>query len=202
MKKTNGANRRRNYFINKSFQTKFILKFCILVIVAAIISSVMIYRFSSGSVTTVFEDSRLQIKPSTQFIMPALIVGSLLSIILVGVATIIIVLFMSHKIAGPLYKLQNSIVRMGEGDISFYVDFRTGDEVKKLSDDFNMTLRRLNSLLLEIKECSRELSAQCVEFKDVKQKNQLEGIGELLDRMEKSSNKLLDSVHKFKLRAQ
>jgi methyl-accepting chemotaxis protein len=202
MKKASDANRRRNYFINKKFQTKFILKFCTLVVLAAVILSAMIYRFSSDSVTTVFEDSRLQIKPSTQFIMPALILGSFLSIILIGVATIIIVLFMSHKIAGPLYKLENSIIRLGESDLSFYVDFRTGDEMKKLSDDFNTTLRRLNSSILEMRDYTRELGALCVEMKDFKDKNQVEGMDEFLDRMEKSSNKLLESIHKFKLRAQ
>ncbi|MBN1871029.1 MAG: methyl-accepting chemotaxis protein [Candidatus Omnitrophica bacterium] len=200
MKKTNGANRRSNYFINKPFQTMFIIKFCVLVVIATLIFSFMIYRFSTDSVTTVFENSRLQIKPSTQFIMPALIAGGFLSVILVGIATIIVVLFMSHRIAGPLYKLEKSIVRLGEGDLSFYVDFRAGDEMKKLAEAFNMTSRRLNTLLLEMKTNIREVAAICAELKDVANKNQVKGLGEIVEKIEKTSNQLIENIHKFNLR--
>lgn len=149
-------NRRKNYFIKKEFQTKFIMKFCVLVTLTAIISAFLVYLFLSHSVTTVFENSRIMIKPSTEFIMPGLILSSLISIILVSVATIIVVLFISHRIAGPLYKLENSLERMGEGDISFDISFRKGDEARVLSEVFNKSRRRLNGMINAIKKDFKE----------------------------------------------
>lgn len=140
-------NRRRNYFIKREFQARFILKFCILVALTALISSVVIYRFSSESVTTVFENSRLLIKPSTEFIMPGLILSSFISVILVGIATVIVVLFVSHKIAGPLYKIEKSLGRIADGDLSFDVYLRKTDEAKMLAEAFNNAARSLNNLL-------------------------------------------------------
>ncbi|MDD5680173.1 MAG: methyl-accepting chemotaxis protein [Candidatus Omnitrophica bacterium] len=149
-------NRRKNYFIKKEFQTKFIMKFCVLVTLTAIISAFLVYLFLSHSVTTVFENSRIMIKPSTEFIMPGLILSSLISIVLVSVATIIVVLFISHRIAGPLYKLEDSLERMGEGDISFDISFRKGDEARVLSEVFNKSRRRLNGMISAIKKDFKE----------------------------------------------
>ena len=37
MEKTKAANQRKNYFIEKSFQTKFIFKFCLLLVLAGLV---------------------------------------------------------------------------------------------------------------------------------------------------------------------
>ena len=149
-------NRRKNYFIKKEFQAKFILKFCALVMLTAVISSVLIYLFLSHSVITVFENSKITIKTSTEFIMPGLMLSSLISVILVSLATVIIVLFISHRIAGPLYRLENSLEKMGEGDLSFDVYFRKNDETRALSEAFNKTRQRLNGMISDIKKNSKE----------------------------------------------
>ena len=149
-------NRRKNYFIKREFQTKFILKFCALVALTALISAIVVYLFLSRSVTTVFENSKIVIKPSTEFVMPGLILSSLVSILLVSLATIVTVLFISHRIAGPLYKLENSLERMAEGDLSFDISLRKNDETKTLSEAFNRTRRRLNGMISGIKKDLRE----------------------------------------------
>ena len=161
-------NRRKNYFIKKEFQAKFILKFCALVMLTATISAVLIYLFLSHSVTTVFENSKIIIKTSTEFIMPGLILSSLVSVVLVSLATIIVVLFMSHRIAGPLYKLENSLEKMGEGDLSFDISFRKNDEARVLSEVFNKTRQRLNSMISGIKKSlkeGRDVSEKLEKFK-------------------------------------
>lgn len=161
-------NRRKNYFIKKEFQTKFILKFCSLVMLTAAISAVLIYLFSSHSVTTVFENSKIAIKTSAEFIMPGLILSALVSAGLVSLATIIVVLFISHRIAGPLYKLESSLEKMGGGDLSFDISFRKNDEMRAISEGFNKTRRRLNGMVSGIKKSlkeGRDVGEKLEEFK-------------------------------------
>ena len=161
-------NRRKNYFIKKEFQAKFILKFCALVMLTATISSVLIYLFLSHSVTTVFENSKITIKTSTEFIMPGLILSTLVSVVLVSLATIIVVLFISHRIAGPLYKLESSLEKLGEGDLSFDIYFRKNDEARVLSEVFNKTRQRLNNMISSIKKSlkeGRDVSEKIEKFK-------------------------------------
>lgn len=196
-------NRRKNYFINKKFQTEFILKFCMLVIFAAVISAVIIYHFSSQSVTTVFENSRLAIKPSTEFIMPGLILSSLISVALIGIATSIVVLFVSHRIAGPLYKLESSLERMGSGDISFDIHFRARDETRRLAEVFNATSRGLNGFIGDVKAESAHLNSAIDELRDLVEKTPKEQHAELMDIVKKITvinNRLNVGLNRFRLR--
>lgn len=195
--------RRKNYFIKKEFQTKFILKFCMLVILTALISAFVIYYFSSRSVTTIFENSRLTIKPSTEFIMPGLILSSLISVILVGIATVVVVLFVSHSIAGPLYKLENSLERLANGDVSFNIQFRRKDEMKRLAQVFNVASQNLNSLISNAKAESVQLDSVIKELKTVVEKTPKEQQGNLSESIEKLEivkSHLSEKLNKFRLR--
>lgn len=195
--------RRKNYFIKKEFQTKFILKFCMLVILTALISAFVIYYFSSRSVTTIFENSRLTIKPSTEFIMPGLILSSLISVILVGMATVVVVLFVSHSIAGPLYKLENSLERIANGDVSFDIQFRKKDEMKRLAQVFNVASQSLNSLISNAKAESDQLDSVIKELKTVVEKTpkeQQENLNESIEKLEIVKSRLSEKLNKFRLR--
>jgi len=203
MEKSNSQNRRRNYFINKKFQTRFILKFCILVLLTALISAFVIYHFSSRSVTTVFENSRLTIRPSTEFIMPGLILSSLISVVLVGIATIIVVLSISHKIAGPLYKLEDSLEKMAKGDVSFNISFRKGDEAKRLAEVFNTASRGINNLIGNVKTESAHLDSAVIELKGLSEKllkDEQVDFKKAIEKIEMVNNRLTEKLNKFRLK--
>lgn len=194
-------NRRKNYFIKKEFQSKFILKFCGLVALTALISAFLVYGFLRNSATTVFENSRLVIKSSTEFIMPGLILSSLVSIALVGIATIIVVLFISHRIAGPLYKMEDSLEKMGECDLSFDISFRKGDEARVLSDIFNVTRRKLNGIISDIKRELNKLSLEAGEVRKIGDgiTPESKAAKKALDDLENSNAILREKIEKFKL---
>ena len=196
-------NRRRNYFIKKEFQAKFILRFCLLVVLAAAISSFAIYRFSAQSVTTVFENSRLIIKPSTEFIIPGLILSTLVSVVLVGLATIVVVLFVSHRIAGPLYKIEASLERVAGGDMDFEVNFRKGDEVQKLAEIFNTASQGLSNMIGDVKSDSGRVASAIDKLKVMVDKLPKEGQADLkggIRELGVASNNLNEKLNKFRLK--
>ncbi len=101
--------RRRIRIVKMKFQRDFILKFCGVLILSALIIAGIVFWLSAASMTTVFENSRLVIKTTADFLLPLLIASSLVAIIAAGTLTIIITLFISHRIAGPLYRLEKDI---------------------------------------------------------------------------------------------
>ena len=195
-------NKRRNYFIKKEFQTKFILKFCILVVLTALISAFLIYRFSGSTVTTVFKNSRIKIVPSAKFIMPGLILSSLISVTLVGIATIIVVMFVSHRIAGPLYKLESLLERMASGDVSFDIHLRKKDEVEKLAEALGRAVHGLNELLCGAKEESTQLNSVIKELKVLSEKGPAMPVDskKAIEKLEAAKSNLDDKLNKFRLR--
>ena len=66
--------RRKKYFINKGFQVEFVLKFCGLVALGCVIFGVALYVLSKNTLTTSFENSRLVVKSTADYLLPGLLV--------------------------------------------------------------------------------------------------------------------------------
>lgn len=152
-------NRRRQYFIDKKFQTKFMVKFASLVVIAAAISGIIVYLMARSTVTTSFENSRLVIKSTADFILPSVLLSGAIVIISVGLATILIALFTSHKIAGPLYRLERDIKEVSSGNLQMRFSLRKSDEMKSLADGLNAMVDALKDDVINIKKASSEIEA-------------------------------------------
>ena len=152
-------NRRRNYYIDKEFQTIFILKFCSLIAIGSIISGLIVYAMSRATVTTTFVNSRLTIKSTADFILPAVLLSGAVVIVLIGLATIIMTLFISHKIAGPLYRLDKDVQEITAGNLRVVFRLRTGDELKPLVGSMNNMTNTLRTRITEAKNGLKELES-------------------------------------------
>lgn len=150
-------NRRRNYFIKKKFQANFILKFCSLVVAGSILSGLIIYLMSKSTVTTVFENSRLSIKSTADFILPAVLLSSLMVIVVIGLAAIIITLLVSHKIAGPLYRMEKDVHEVASGNLKKRFNLRCTDELKLLAESLDGMAQNLRQGVDDIKSAVSEL---------------------------------------------
>lgn len=157
---TGQRNRRKNYFIKREFQTKFILKFCGLLILASVISGLILYLFSRGTATTTFVNSRLSIMSTVDYILPVLIGSSLIAVVLVSIATAVLVKYLSHRIAGPLVKIEKSVREVGEGNLNLKIALRSTDEISKQAECFNEMIGKLKTHLLEIKARARDLGRE------------------------------------------
>jgi methyl-accepting chemotaxis protein len=151
--------RRRNYYIKKEFQRNFILKFCALVAVGSLISGLIIYAMSRATLTTTFENSRLAIKSTADFILPAVLLSSALVIILIGIATTIVALFTSHKIAGPLYRMDKDVQEVATGNLKMRFNLRAGDELKALAVSLDIMAHNLREAIGGIKSSVGELES-------------------------------------------
>lgn len=150
MKETKEArvNRRRNYFIEKSFQTRFILKFCMLVLIGGLLTIGILYFLAMRSTTVSIVNSSVVVKSTADFLLPILIQTVLVVMVLLSIATIIVTLFVSHKIAGPLYRLKKAMHDFGEGDFNTQINLRRFDQLKNLAEEFNSMVKKLKEKFL------------------------------------------------------
>ena len=58
----------------------------------------------------------------------------------------VIVLFISHRIAGPLCRLKQCMEKVGQGDFSVRLQFRKHDAVDDVADSFNKMVDNLRKL--------------------------------------------------------
>lgn len=166
----NFKNRRRNYYIDKEFQTIFILKFCSLIVIGSVISGLIIYAMSRTTVTTTFENSRLAIKSTADFILPAVLLSSVVVILLIGLATIVMTLFISHKIAGPLYRLDKDVQEITAGNLKVVFRLRTGDELKPLVGSMNAMTGAIRERIAEARSALEALESSSGLSSEAKEK--------------------------------
>lgn len=152
-------NRRRNYFIKTKFQRNFIIKFCILAIISSLVTGTAIYLVSKSTVITTFENSRLQIKSTADFILPTVLVTTAMVIPLIGLAAVAVTLFTSHRIAGPLYRMEKDIQEISLGNLKKRFNLRWSDEIRPLADDLDQMTQFLRAGVADIKARVLELES-------------------------------------------
>ena len=158
-------NRRRNYFIDRSFQSKFIIKFCLIVIAASLVTGALTYYFNTGTTTVAFENLKVVVKSTADFILPTIFFIIIIVTVLVGIAAIIVTLFTSHKIAGPLYRLKAELEKMKSGNFSSPIYVRTGDQLQKIVSEFDGMRTGLKNSFSTLKENWDSLKADLQKLK-------------------------------------
>jgi len=152
MDKTKGsAYKRRIYFIDKKFQTKFILKFCALVALGGLLTIGIIYFLAMQSTTVSILNSRVAVRTTADFILPILAQTVVIVVVIIGLAAIMVTLFFSHKIAGPLYRFKKVMEALEKGDFSSGFKIRHLDQLQDLADTFNSMIARITSELVALK---------------------------------------------------
>jgi methyl-accepting chemotaxis protein len=112
---------------------------------------------SKSTVTTSFEGLRLIIKSTADYILPAVFLSSAVVVIVIGLATIFITLFTSHKIAGPLYRIEKDVYEVTGGNLRKEFNLRTGDEVQAIADSLTAMTHTLRDEVDELKKAIVDL---------------------------------------------
>lgn len=125
--------KRRQYFIDSSFQSKFIVKFCAIVIVASLAIGAIITILSKDFTTVTIENTRVMVKTASEQMLPIIIVTVIIVNVFAAIAVIFLTLFTSHKIAGPLYRIKKEIDLLKKGNLHPNFRIRKGDQLQDLA---------------------------------------------------------------------
>lgn len=142
--------KRKNYFIKKGFQSKFILKFCFILLCGIILSTGLVFIFSQETLTSSFNNSRLVISSTAEAIMPTLLITNLITLGIITLAAIGVTLFVSHRIAGPMFRFEKDIKRVASGDLSVRINLRHKDQFSEMADAFNEMASSFHGKIVQI----------------------------------------------------
>ena len=160
--------KRKTYLIQKGFQTKMIFHVVSLVVIGTIITGAIAYgivayqqkmaKSELFAVTNTFGDDP-KIITRTQVVRPAIIS----SLVITNLVSIIVVsglmLFYSHRIAGPVYKIRKAMGQVENGQFGSDVNLRIKDEFQELADSFNLMIDGLRKRIMEVKINHNDIDA-------------------------------------------
>ena len=145
---------RHHYYIDKNFQTEFILNFCALVAFGSVLIAVLIYWLAQHSTTVGIVHGRVAVHTTEAYLLPLLLQTVFIELVIVSLATIVLTLLISHKIAGPLYRLEVALGQLGEGDLESSMKLREGDQLQRVAVVYNEAVAKINDKIKKAKNAS------------------------------------------------
>jgi methyl-accepting chemotaxis protein len=144
---------RRNYYIDKDFQTKFIVRFWLVLAAGSLLTVAAVYWLAQNTTTVGIVDGRVAVHTTAEYLLPLLLQTVAIELAVVSLFTVLMTLVVSHKIAGPLYRLKETLESLGNGELK-PMHFRKGDQLQKVSSSYNAAIEKLNAKLKMIKDSS------------------------------------------------
>lgn len=142
--------RRRSYLVQHALQLKWVGAVVVAMLLAAVLVDVIMV--SAGAVG--LDETRFGFMVRLKWGAIALGVALAL-IIVVGYVN----LRMTHRVAGPLYRIRRDVHQVRDGDLTLRIALRRGDELQDLAQALNEMLEVLQRAALDAKAARRRLSA-------------------------------------------
>lgn len=181
-------NKRRNYFINKNFQAKFMIKFCVIVIISSVLVIGLLFFLSKGSTTVAIENTEVVVKRTADFILP-LVVQTVAFVFLFSAAAVMaLTMIVSHKISGPLFRLQREIEAMKDGDFCRNFNIRGDDQLQVFAKSLDEMRNSLSNSWLELKEIFTSLEKFLQEHDYCLNKDESVQVIDILNKMQAKLN--------------
>ena len=144
---------RRNYYIDKKFQIKFIVQFWLIVAIGSLFTVVAVYWLARNTTTVGIIGGRVAVHTTAEYLLPLMLQTVAIQLAVVSFFTIFMTLFVSHKIAGPLYRLKATLRALGDGNLRL-MHLRQRDQLQEVASSYNEALEKLNDKIKRIKDSS------------------------------------------------
>jgi methyl-accepting chemotaxis protein len=194
--------RRRNYFIKKKFQLDFSAKFLVIIVIEAVLAIGLFLYLSKGTLTTGYSGSELKVASTYNFFLPMLLFSNIIIVGVTAIAGIVILVFLSHKLAGPLYRFEKVLDEIGSGNLTYRFKLRGTDQFVELENSINTLANTIDKNMGGVKYRVTEISGLLAEIKTAAAQNPNASANKELDSLlQETAKKLLEleeAVNYFK----
>ena len=190
--------KRKNYFIEKRFQIKYMLLTMLLLLVYSFIFVVII--FAPYMLTLYFNYPLVEKTEAARAILllhAKVWPGISIVILLFGAVSI----FITHKIAGPLYRLKKSLSQVTEGNLNVVVKLRKWDDLQDLAEHVNILIEELRTFVTTLRNDYNLLSEYILELEhkiEIKMLTEESG-REIINKVQESRKNIENALKKFKI---
>jgi len=155
-------NRRRRFIVEGNFQTRFMLRFVIIIIGATLLASaallgIFFFKYQHGEAD--LSNLIILVSPEGGTKVSSLFQVVLIPVVVVNLLILCIVipysLVHSNNIAGPIYRFEQSLDNLLRGEMDFMVQLRKKDEFKYLASKMNALVDYMRRNIDEVRSSHR-----------------------------------------------
>ena len=142
------------------------------------------------------------IKSTADYIFPGLLFGGILVAVITAIAAAAVVMFMTHRIAGPMYRFEKYIKEIGSGRLYSDLKIRKKDQFQNTVGVLNKMTEDLKLGLTEVNEVSTKLDKLIEELSDSSSREILlrEDIKRIVTELKKDKQNLSRALGYFKIK--
>jgi len=152
-----GSPKRRIIFIEKAFQIKFIAKVTAVIVLGTVLTGGLLYLLADQEFGRAFYSAHYQARNSWELLLPAVLISSFASMCLVAALAVVLTMYDSHRIGGPLFRFKANLLSVGDGNLTTVTKLREKDELKPFTDAMNAMTENLKDKVLKIKTAHEEI---------------------------------------------
>lgn len=141
----NPNSKRRNVFIKKAFQARFMAGVIGLILLSSLSSALLIYWITGGDLQAQSQSAHANIVNAWERLGLSILLGNIVAIIVASAAGVTSVLYASHKIAGPLYRFETLCQEIGNGNFDTITQLREDDQLQELANSFSEMVAKLRN---------------------------------------------------------
>lgn len=146
--------------IRADFAAGFQIKFILAMAIGALLTTLAIYFYLDQGLGSNYFDALVTLSTVESALTSSLVITFCLQLFLIFLLTIGLTLFVSHKIAGPVFRYEDSLTKILEGDLRTNVRTRDGDQLKSLVESMNQWQDALREIYAQAAVVERELLSQ------------------------------------------
>jgi len=168
-----------NLAVKKEFQNWMLKQVCLAVAISSVIAAIILYFYARQEVVDSFFTAHVKIRRVSDLLLPVVFAGSAVSLV-VGV---VLSLFLPQKIAGPIYRIEQGLKQIGDGDLTTTIRLRDGDRLQDLAENVNKATSSLRSQVHEAKAGCMALEKAYLDGDDAKVSELMQRQKELISRI-------------------
>ncbi len=188
--------KRKKYFIEKKLQSKYILISVLFLLIYTMLFIVILF---TPYILPFYFDFPLEerivaargLLSLHQSVWPAL---GVVILIMGGLS-----IFVTHKIAGPVYRFKKTLAEISGGNLDVVIRLRKRDDLKDLAEDLNLMIREMR-LMVETLQVDRDTMSSCItELEDQVANNKIssEVAVELVRKMQLNRENISQVLDKY-----
>lgn len=142
-----------NLAVKRQFQMWLLVRILGVVLVSSLVAVLILYIYSRQEIAANFYSAHIQIRRVSDLLLPVMAAGAFISL----ASGMALAFFLPQKIAGPIFRIQQSLQAVRLGDLTEQVRLRKNDVLMDLAASVNETTDSLRDRVREIKVIQQEL---------------------------------------------
>ena len=177
-----------NFSVNRAMQLRMIGKLICIILVSLLISTGVFYHYANQQITSSFLLFHIKARNFLDFLFPVISISFVVSLVVGTIAS----LFFPKNVAGSLYRIEQDVRRIAEGDLTVKITLRSGDEGGSLAGQLNQMVALFRETIISAQDSLRQAQKICGTDGEVARKE----LQTILDQLAPKINKLKVAAEK------